>query len=115
MGDREMNFIIIIMACILAYILTEMFEIAEGLYADHQLKKEQKKRLNNDIYKFKFKQLFYFMTAYYMEIGYTKDFAKEKAFRYVIELDQIDYIEEKYNNLREFLGNGTRRNKSCSK
>lgn len=107
----DMNFIIIILAAAVAYILTELYGIAEGLHAEYQLRQEQKKRFKDDLYRFKLKQLYLFMTAYYIECGYSKQHAKIKAVNYVMELERNDYITEKYECLRGFYG-GRSRNKS---
>lgn len=109
-----MNLIIIISMGIAAYILTELYGVAEGFYAEYELRKEQKKRFKDDLYRFKLKQLYLFMTAYFIECGYSKEHAKIKSINYVRELERNDYIIEKYDTLRGFYG-GRSRNKSCSK
>lgn len=108
-----MNLIIIISLGIAAYILTELYGIAEGFYAEYQLRKEQKKRFKDELYRFKLKQLYLFMTAYYLECGYSKQHAMIKAVNYVMDLERNDYIDSKYECLRGFYGGYGRNKKSC--
>lgn len=109
-----MNFVIIILAGTLAYFLTEIYGIINGMYAEWELKQAKKKRLANELYRFKLKMLYKFMVNYYIESGKSVEQAKIKAMNYVISLDENDYVNEKYNYFRGFDG-GYRRNKSRCK
>ena len=113
-GVLEMNFVIIIIAGTIAYFLSEIYGIFEGLYAKYQLQQEEKKRFKNELYRFKLRQLYLFMTAYYIECGHSKEHAKIKAFNFVMELEKNDYVDSKYLMIKGFNG-GCKRNRHCSK
>ena len=112
MGVLEMNFVIIIIAGAIAYFLSEIYGIFEGIYAKYQLRQDEKKRFKNELYRFKLKQLYLFMTAYYIECGHSKEHAKIKAFNYVMELERNDYVDSKYKMVKGFWSEKGRNKRS---
>ena len=107
-----MNLIIIILAATVAYFLTEIYEFINGIYAKYQLRELKKKRLKNDLYRFKLKSIYLFALAHFVECGMTRKQAEAEAIRYVIDIDNNDYTDYKF---RMIKGNyGRKRNtRSC--
>lgn len=95
-----MNFIIIILAGITAYILSCLYGIMQGKLAEFKLNQEEKKRLRNELYRFQLKQLYYFSKAYYLECGYSNKKADLLAVSWVVDLDRNYLVESKYKLLR---------------
>lgn len=95
-----MNLIIIIIAGTVAYFLTEIYEFINGIYAKYQLRELKKKRLKNDLYRFKLKSIYLFALAHYVECGIPRKQAEAEAIRYVIQIDENDYTDFKYKMIK---------------
>lgn len=95
-----MNILILVAAAVTAYILTAMFEIIIGYISAKQLKQQKKKRMKNDLYRFKLKQLYLFTVSYYIEIGYSRQRAQRTAINIISKLDDELLIDNKYQLLR---------------
>lgn len=109
-----MNLIIIIFAGVLAYIITSLFSIADGLIAKAELRQQEKKRLSSELYRFQLRQLYYYCKAYYIECGYSPDKAKILAVNAVKDMDDNLIVEEKYKLIKGFRNDERRRHKgSC--
>ena len=96
-----MNIIIIILAGVIAYVLAELFTIIDGLIAEWQLKQDEKKRLNNELYRFKLKQLYFYCESYYIACGYSRHKAQLLAVNAVHDMDQNFLIDEKYKLIKK--------------
>lgn len=108
-----MNLIIIIIVGVTAYVLADLLTAIDGQVAKWQLREEEKKRLKNDLYKFKLKQLYYFCESYYVAYGYNKKDAEIMAVNAVYDMDSRNLVDEKYKLIRN--ENGNFRNKSRCK
>ena len=106
-----MNILIIIFAGILAYVITSLFSIADGLIAKAELRQAEQKRLSNDLYRFQLRQLYYYCKAYYIECGYNPDKAKILAVKAVKDMDDNLLVEEKYKLIRGYKNDDRRRYK----
>lgn len=95
-----MNFIIIILAVSVAYFLTEIYELINEIYAKYQLKQEKKRRLNNELYRFKLKSIYLFALAHYVECGFPRKMAESEAIKYVIQIDENDYTDYKFRMIK---------------
>lgn len=96
-----MNLIIIIVAGITAYVLAELFTIIDGLIAEWQLKQDEKKRLSNELYRFKLKQLYYYCQSYYISCGYNRQKANSMAIKAVHDMDNKFLVDEKYKLIKD--------------
>lgn len=108
------NIIILFMAGCLAYILSELYAIADGYIAKCKLNTEKKKRFSNDLYRFKLKAIYYFTINHNIKCGMTREQARNEALKYVISLDENNYTDYKYQLIRGF-GNERIGNKGCCK
>ena len=95
-----MNLIIIIIAGTVAYFLTEIYEFINGIYAKYQLRELKKKRLKNDLYRFKLRSIYLFTMCHLIECGISRKVAQAEALRYVIEIDNNDYTDYKYQMIK---------------
>ena len=101
-----LNFIILCGVAVTAYVLTALFEILLGYISACQLKAAKKKRMKNDLYRFKLKQLYLFAESYYIEIGYTREKAQRLAINIVSKLDDDLLIDNKYQLFRQAKNDG---------
>ena len=95
-----LNLLLLCGVAVVAYILTALFEVIIGMLSTRELKRAKKKRLQNDLYRFKLKQLYLFTVSYYIEIGYTKARAQRTAINIISKLDDELLIDNKYQLLR---------------
>ena len=104
-----MNLIILIIAAVSAYVLTECFAIVNGLIAEWELQREEKKRYNNELYRFKVKKVL--LTAYEcgLQSGLTQKQAQTMAIRYIKDVENANLVDIKYNLIRgNYDGIGTK-------
>lgn len=94
------NLLLLCGVAVAAYILTALFEVIIGALATRELKNAKKKRLQNDLYRFKLKQLYLFTVSYYIEIGYSKARAQRLAINIISKLDDELLIDNKYQLLK---------------
>lgn len=94
------NLLLLIGAATVAYLLTALFEIFNGYLAAKQLRNEEKKRLKNELYRFKLKQLYYYCEAYYIECGYSRRKAQYLAVNAVHDMDFNLLVDEKFKMMK---------------
>ena len=113
-----MNLIIIICSiAVTLYVIAESYTLISGWIAEWQLEKElkeeEKKRANNELYQFKLKQLYFFNKAYYIECGYSPKKADYLAVNALNEMDKDGLIDEKYSLIRSYKNGNVRNQRSC--
>lgn len=109
-----MNLIIIILAGIAAYIIACLFQIADGAIAKWELRREERKRLSSELYRFQLKQLYLYCLSHYIESGYSTKQASELAVSAVVSMDKNFLVESKYKLLRETQNGYIRNTRSSS-
>jgi hypothetical protein len=96
-----MNLIIIILSiAVTLYVIAESYTLIAGWIAEWQLKQDEKKRLDNDLYAFKVKKVL--LTAYEcgLQSGLSHRMAKAMAIRYIKDVENAGLIDIKYNIIR---------------
>jgi hypothetical protein len=91
-----MNIIILFAAGALAYFTTRLFDIIDGYIAKYQLIKAREKRFQNEIYKKKLKIIYKYAQCLFIEQGFSREEAQNRALEYIIEVDKNSYTEYKY-------------------